>query len=58
MSEFHEVECPDGIGLGGGVWEMRVRIKKKSSPTFGGERVLAEWFLITTNIQMLLDYCC
>ena len=25
LSEFHEVECPDDIGLGCGVWEMRMR---------------------------------
>ena len=42
LSEFHEVECPDGIGLGCGVWEMPLRIKKKSSPHLCGGRVLTD----------------
>ena len=34
------MECPDGIGLGCGVWEMPVRIKTKSSPHLCGGGVL------------------
>ena len=33
LSEFHEVECLDGIGLGCGVWEMRMRRINRVRPT-------------------------
>ena len=63
MSEFREVERPDGIGLGGGVWEMHERIrKKKSSPRLCGGRVSTDRFHFTFKIQMLLfivvECCC
>ena len=37
MTEFHEGECPDDIGLGCGVWEMRVQYLKKVHPTYVGQ---------------------
>ena len=33
LSEFHEVECLGGIGLGCGVWEMRMRRIQRVRPT-------------------------
>ena len=54
MSEFHEVECPDGIGLSCGVWEMPVPLKKRIASHLCGGRVLAGRFHFTINIQMLL----
>ena len=55
------MECPDGIGLGCGMWEMPVRIKKKSSPHLCGGRVSTDRFHFTIKIQRFLfivECCC
>ena len=48
LSEFHEVECPDRIGLGCGVWEMRMRRINRVRPHLGGGGVLTDRFHFTT----------
>ena len=61
MTEFHEVECPDQIGRVAGFGRSASTQINKKSAHFCGGRILAERFLIATNIQMLffiVECCC
>ena len=60
MTEFHEGECPDDIGLGCGVWEMRVQYLKKVHPTYVGQSPSGaiSFHKKKSNAIKIIECCC